>query len=39
MNHEAEGNTENAAELKLGEGEVVAQIDSNRTALGGKEEE
>jgi hypothetical protein len=39
MNHEAEGNTEEAAELNLGEGEIVAQAGYDTITLGGKEEE
>jgi hypothetical protein len=38
MNHEAEGNTDDAAELNFGEGEIVAQADSDKTTLEGKEE-
>ena len=39
MNHEAQGNTEDAAELNLGEGEVFAQADYYKITLGAKEEE
>jgi len=39
MNHEAQGNTEDAAELNLGEGEILAQADYDKITLGGREEE
>jgi hypothetical protein len=39
MNHEAEGNTEEKAEMNLGEGEIIAQAGYDKTTLRGKEEE